>query len=232
MIDKRRLSAEDALSRLSDGMSVMIGGFGECGRPNMLISMLLDSGAKDLVLVSNNAGEGATGLAALLLSGRVRKLICSFPRGAMAKEMERLVRSNVIELEVMPQGTLAERIRAAGAGIPAFFCPTGYGTIIARNKETREINGQGCVLEYGISADLALIKAHRADRWGNLTYDKMARNFSPLMCMASKTVVVEADEVVEVGEIDPEHVVTQGILVDSLTLTRPVSVECWERALA
>ncbi|WP_036593563.1 3-oxoacid CoA-transferase subunit A [Ottowia thiooxydans] len=232
MIDKIRSDVEKALSCLKDGSSLMIGGFGECGRPNMLIAAVLDMGIRDLVLVSNNSGTGRIGLAALLLSGRVRKMICSYPRGDLASELERMVRAGSIELEVMPQGTLSERMRAAGAGIPAFYCPTGFGTTTARGKETREFNGLGCVLETGLTADVALVKAGRADRWGNLTYDRLARNFSPLMCMAARTVIAEVDEVVELGDIDPEHVVTQGILVDSVVRTQPVDARVWERALA
>lgn len=213
MINKLCPSVEAALADVRDGSTVMIGGFGTAGIPNQLIDGLIAQGAKDLTIVNNNAGNGDTGLAALLKTGRVRKIICSFPRQADSHVFDALYRSGQIELELVPQGNLAERIRAAGAGIGAFFTPTGYGTQLAEGKETREINGRQYVLEYPIHADLALIKAERADRWGNLTYRMTARNFGPIMATASRCTVVEVPEIVELGALDPEAVVTPGIFV-------------------
>lgn len=213
MINKLCPSVEAALADVRDGSTVMIGGFGTAGIPNQLIDGLIAQGAKDLTIVNNNAGNGDTGLAALLKTGRVRKIICSFPRQADSHVFDALYRSGQIELELVPQGNLAERIRAAGAGIGAFFTPTGYGTQLAEGKETREINGRQYVLEYPIHADLALIKAERADRWGNLTYRMTARNFGPIMATASRCAVVEVPEIVELGALDPEAVVTPGIFV-------------------
>ena len=213
MINKLCPSVEAALANVRDGSTVMIGGFGTAGIPNQLIDGLIAQGAKDLTIVNNNAGNGDTGLAALLKTGRVRKIICSFPRQADSHVFDALYRSGQIELELVPQGNLAERIRAAGAGIGAFFTPTGYGTQLAEGKETREINGRQYVLEYPIHADLALIKAERADRWGNLTYRMTARNFGPIMATASRCTVVEVPEIVELGTLDPEAVVTPGIFV-------------------
>jgi len=232
MIDKTRTHAEDAIAAIPEGATIMIGGFGECGRPDMLLHLLLESGRHNLTIVSNNAGEGRKGLAALLLARRIGRMICSFPRGAMAKEVEMLVREGSLTLEVMPQGTLAERMRAAAAGIPAFYCPTGVGTMLADGRETRMFNGRPCLLETALTADVALIKAHRADRWGNLTYDRMARNFSPLMCGAATRVIAEADEIVPLGGIVPEQVATQGVFVETVVRSRPVPAELWERALA
>ena len=213
MIDKIVESAAAALADVRDGATVMIGGFGTAGLPDELIAALLDRGAHDLVVVNNNAGNGDTGLAALLGAGRVRKIICSFPRQVDSWHFDKLYREGRIELELVPQGNLAERIRAAGAGIGAFFTPTGYGTILAEGKETREIDGRMQVLEYAIHADLALIKAERGDRWGNLTYRKTARNFGPVMAMAAKCTVATVHEVVELGALDPESVITQGLFV-------------------
>jgi 3-oxoadipate CoA-transferase, alpha subunit len=216
MINKLQESAAQALRDVGDGATVMIGGFGTAGLPNELIEALLAQGARELTVVNNNAGNGDTGLAALLAAGRVRKIICSFPRQADSHHFDALYRSGKIELELVPQGNLAERIRAAGAGIGAFFTPTGYGTELARGKETRIIEGRGQVLEYPIQADFALIKAERGDRWGNLSYRMTARNFGPIMAMAAKTTVASIHEVAELGEMDPETIVTPGIFVQRL----------------
>jgi 3-oxoadipate CoA-transferase alpha subunit len=213
MIDKIRASAAEALGDVPDGATVMIGGFGTAGLPNELIDALLERGARELTIVNNNAGNGDAGLAALLAAGRVRKIICSFPRQADSWHFDRLYREGRIELELVPQGNLAERIRAAGAGIGGFFSPTGYGTDLAKGKETREIGGRLYVLESPIHADYALIKAERGDRWGNLTYRMTARNFGPVMAMAAKVTVASVHEIVELGALDPEAVVTPGIFV-------------------
>lgn len=213
MINKIANSIAEALAGVKDGATVMVGGFGTAGIPNELIDGLIEQGARDLILVNNNAGNGEAGLAALLRAGRVRKVICSFPRQADSHVFDSLYRSGAVELELVPQGNLAERIRAAGAGIGAFFCPTAYGTELSRGKETREINGRHYVLEYPIHADLALIKAERGDRWGNLTYRKAARNFGPVMAMAARKTVASVHEIVELGALDPEHIVTPGIFV-------------------
>ena len=213
MIDKLVPSVAAALEGVCDGATVMIGGFGGAGQPNELIDALIAHGASDLTIVNNNAGNGETGLAALLKAGRVRKIICSFPRQADSQVFDGLYRAGRIELELVPQGNLAERIRAAGAGIGGFFTPTGYGTELAKGKETREIDGRMYVLESPIHADVALIKAERGDRWGNLTYRKTARNFGPVMAMAAKLTVASVHEVAALGELDPEHIVTPGIFV-------------------
>ena len=213
MIDKTVPSVEAALAGVRDGATVMIGGFGGAGQPNELIDGLIAQGAKDLVVVNNNAGNGETGLAALLKTGRVRKIICSFPRQVDSQVFDGLYRSGKLELELVPQGNLAERIRAAGAGVGGFYTPTGYGTELAKGKETREIDGKMYVLEWPIHADVALIKAERGDRWGNLVYRKTARNFGPIMAMAAKLTVASVHEVVELGDLDPEHIVTPGIFV-------------------
>ena len=207
-------SYDDAVAGTADGSTVMVGGFGMAGMPVELIDALIRQGAKDLTIVSNNAGNGDTGLAALLAAGRVRKVICSFPRQVDSWVFDGLYRAGEIELEVVPQGNLAERMRAAGAGIGAFYSPTGVGTPLAEGKETREIDGRTYVLELPIRADLALVKAHVADRLGNVVYRRTARNFGPVMCTAATTVVVQVDRVVEVGELDPEKVVTPAIYVD------------------
>ena len=216
MIDKIHPTIESALSGLADGSTVMIGGFGGAGQPNELIDGLIAQGARDLVIVNNNAGNGETGLAALLKTGRVRKIICSFPRQADSQVFDGLYRAGKLELELVPQGNLAERIRAAGAGIGGFFTPTGYGTELAKGKETREIDGRMYVLESPLHADLALIKAERGDRWGNLTYRMTARNFGPIMATAAKVTVASVHEVVELGALDPEHIVTPGIFVQRI----------------
>ena len=213
MIDTIVATTEDAVAGVRDGATVMIGGFGTAGLPNELVDALLAQGAKDLVIVNNNAGNGDTGLAALLAAGRVRKIICSFPRQVDSWHFDKLYRSGRIELELVPQGNLAERIRAAGAGIGGFFTPTGYGTELAKGKEARFIDGRWMVLESPIHADLALIKAERGDRWGNLTYRMTARNFGPIMAMAATLTVASVHEVVELGALDPEAVVTPGLFV-------------------
>ena len=213
MIRKQVETVEAAVAGIRDGATVMIGGFGGAGQPAELIDALIAQGAKDLVIVNNNAGNGETGLAALLKTGRVRKIICSFPRQADSQVFDALYRSGRLELELVPQGNLAERIRAAGAGIGGFFTPTGYGTELAKGKETREIDGRMYVLEAPIHADVALIKAERGDRWGNLTYRKTARNFGPIMAMAAKLTVASVHEFVELGELDPENIITPGIFV-------------------
>ncbi|WP_237568667.1 3-oxoacid CoA-transferase subunit A [Mycolicibacterium lacusdiani] len=203
-----------AVAGIADGSTVLVGGFGMAGMPTTLIEAVIDNGATDLTIVSNNAGNGDTGLAALLAAGRVRRVICSFPRQADSYVFDELYRSGRIDLEVVPQGNLAERMRAAGAGIGAFFCPTGYGTELAEGRETRTIDGRDYVLEYPIRGDVALIGAHRSDRMGNLVYRKTARNFGPVMATAADLTIVEVSAVVETGSIDPEVVVTPSIYVD------------------
>jgi 3-oxoadipate CoA-transferase, alpha subunit len=216
MIDKVALSVAQALGTVPDGATVLVGGFGTAGIPNELIEGLIVQGARDLTIVNNNAGNGETGLAALLKAGRVRKIICSFPRQNDSQVFDGLYRSGKIELELVPQGNLAERLRAAGAGIGAFFCPTAFGTELAAGKETREINGRQYVLEYPIHADLALIRAESGDRWGNLTYRKAARNFGPVMAMAARRTVATVHSIVALGALDPESVVTPGIFVSKI----------------
>jgi len=213
MIDKRRASAAEAVADIRDGATVLVGGFGLAGQPAELIDALIERGAGDLTIVSNNAGNGDTGLALLLKKRRVRKVLCSFPRQHDSHVFDALYRAGEIELELVPQGNLAERMRAAGAGIGAFFTPTGYGTVLAQGKETRVIDGRGYVLEYPIRADVALIKAHKGDRWGNLVYRKTARNFGPVMAMAAATTIAQVEEVVELGALDPEVIVTPGVFV-------------------
>lgn len=205
---------DEAVAGVQDGATVLVGGFGMAGMPVALIDALIRQGATGLTVVSNNAGNGDTGLAALLAAGRVRKVICSFPRQTDSWVFDGLYRAGRIELEVVPQGTLAERLRAAGAGIGAFYCPTGAGTLLAEGKEVREIDGRLHVLEYPVRGDVALIGAYRADRMGNLVYRKTARNFGPVMATAATTVVAQVREVVETGAIDPETVVTPSIFVD------------------
>ncbi|MDR1967493.1 MAG: 3-oxoacid CoA-transferase subunit A [Burkholderiaceae bacterium] len=221
MIDKVARSASEALAGVQDGATVLIGGFGTAGIPSELIDALIAQGARDLTVVNNNAGNGDAGLAALLKAGRVRKIICSFPRQADSYVFDALYRAGKIELELTPQGNLAERLRAAGAGIGAFFTPTGYGTELARHadgsaKETRRIDGRDYVLEYPIHGDVALIKAERGDRWGNLTYRQAARNFGPVMAAAARFTVASVHEVVELGQLDPEAIVTPGIFVSRI----------------
>jgi 3-oxoadipate CoA-transferase alpha subunit len=206
----------EAVAGIEDSSTVLVGGFGMAGMPVILIDALIRQGATDLTVVSNNAGNGDTGLAALLAAGRVRKVICSFPRQSDSWVFDDLYRAGRIELEVVPQGNLAERMRAAGAGIGAFFCPTGVGTPLAEGKETREFDGRTYVLELPISGDVALIAAHTGDRMGNLTYRKTARNFGPVMATAARRTIVEVGRVVEIGAIDPEVVVTPGIYTHTL----------------
>ena len=225
MINKIAPSIEAALAGVKDGSTVMIGGFGTAGIPNELIDGLIAQGAKDLVIVNNNAGNADTGLAALLKAGRVRKIICSFPRQADSYVFDELYRSGKLELELVPQGNLAERIRAAGAGVGAFFSPTGYGTELAKGKETREINGKHYVLELPIYGDVALIRAEKGDRWGNLVYRKAARNFGPVMATAARLTVATVHEVVELGALDPEAVVTPGIFVSKIVRIDRVATE-------
>ena len=219
MVDKITQSLAAAVADIKDGSTVMIGGFGNAGMPRELIDALIDQGAGDLTIVNNNAGNGDTGLAALLAAGRVRKIICSFPRQADSHVFDALYRAGKIELELTPQGNLAERIRAAGAGIGGFFSPTGYGTLLAEGKETRLIDGRHYVLESPIHADFALIKALKGDRWGNLVYRKAARNFGPIMAMAAKCTIAQVGEVVALGELDPEVIITPGIFVQRVVQT-------------
>ena len=207
-------NAAEAVAGIEDGSTVLVGGFGMAGMPVELVDALIEQGAKDLTVVSNNAGNGDTGLAALLAKGRVRKMICSFPRQADSWVFDGLYRAGKIELDLVPQGNLAERMRAAGAGIGAFFGPTGVGTPLAEGKEVREIDGRTYVLEYPIKGDVALIGAHVSDRMGNLVYRKTARNFGPVMATAAKLVIAQVSEVVETGKLDPEAIVTPSIYVD------------------
>ncbi len=216
MIQKEVATLRDAVADISDGATVMIGGFGTAGLPNELVGALLEQGATDLTVVNNNAGNGDSGLAALIAARRVRRIVCSFPRQADSHHFDRLYRAGEIELELVPQGNLAERIRAAGAGIGGFFTSTGYGTELARGKETREIDGRMFVLEAPLHADYAFIKAERGDRWGNLVYRMTARNFGPVMAMAAKTTIATVHEIVPLGSLDPEAVVTPGIFVQRI----------------
>jgi 3-oxoadipate CoA-transferase alpha subunit len=230
MINKIAASIAEALSNVKDGSTVMIGGFGTAGIPNELIDGLIAQGAKDLTVVNNNAGNADTGLAALLKTGRVRKIICSFPRQADSYVFDELYRSGKLELELVPQGNLAERIRAAGAGIGAFFTPTGYGTELAKKadgspKETREIGGKQYVLEYPIYGDVALVRAERGDRWGNLMYRMAARNFGPVMAMAAKQTIATVHEIHELGTLDPENIVTPGIFVSKIVKVDRVATQ-------
>jgi len=214
MIDKRVETAAEAVSVIGDGAVVMISGFGEAGSPVELIHALIDQGTTRLTVINNNTGNGEVGLAALIGTGQVRKMICSYPRSSHSRLFPELFRAGKIELELVPQGTLAERIRAGGAGIPAFYTPAAVGTPLADGKEERRLDGRPYLLERWLKADFALVKCDTADRLGNLTYNKTARNFGPLMCMAAATTIVQARRIVEPGEIDPEHVVTPGIFVD------------------
>ncbi|MDH0493502.1 3-oxoacid CoA-transferase subunit A [Comamonas aquatica] len=225
MINKITDTIAEALSGIQDGATVLIGGFGTSGNPVELIDGLIAHGARNLTIVNNNAGNGDTGLAALLKSGQVRKIICSFPRQVDSWVFDELYRSGKIELELVPQGNLAERMRAAGAGIGAFFCPTAYGTELAEGKETRTINGKNYVLEYPIYGDVALIKAEKGDRWGNLTYRMSARNFGPVMATAAKFTVATVHEVVELGQLDPEAIVTPGIYVSKVVPIERVATQ-------
>jgi len=213
MIDKQVDSVAKAVADIPDGATVLVGGFGEAGSPIELLHALIDQGAKNLTVVNNNTGSGHVGLAALIENGQVRKMICSFPRTANSTVFPDLYRAGKIELELVPQGTLAERIRAGGAGIPAFYTATSVGTPLAEGKEQRHFDGRDYVMEYGLRADFALIKAKQSDRYGNLVYNKTARNFAPIMAMAATTTIVQVQSQVEVGMLDPEHIVTPGIFV-------------------
>lgn len=224
MIDKIVLTTEDAVRGIADGSTVLIGGFGEAGNPTELVHALIDQGARDLVVVNNNAGNGEIGLARLLREGRVRRLICSFPRSSHGHVFDDLYRAGKIELELVPQGTLAERIRAGGAGIPAFYTPTAAGTDLAAGKETRIFAGREHVMELAIRGDVALVKAEAADRWGNLVYRKAARNFGAVMAAAADTTIAQVRRVVPLGELDPEAVITPSIFVARvLEVPQPVS---------
>ena len=214
MINKQVSSAAFAVADIPDGATVMVGGFGSSGSPIELIHALIDQGATGLTVINNNTGNGEVGLAALIGNGQVSKMICSFPRSSQSKVFPQLYKEGRIELELVPQGTLAERIRAAGAGIPAFYTPTTVGTVLAEGKETRDFDGREYVMEPWLKADYALVKCETADPLGNLTYNKTARNFSPMMCMAAMTTIVQTKNLVAAGEIDPEHVITPGIFVN------------------
>ena len=214
MIDKTVRDMAAAMEGVKDGSTVLIGGFGAAGQPDDLIDGLIEQGAKELTVVANNAGSGRTGLARLMELGRVRKIICSFPRSAGSVVFEELYKAGRLELEIVPQGTLAERMRAAGAGVPAFFTPTSAGTKLAQGKEVREFDGRPHVLELALPGDVALVEAWEADRWGNLTYRRSGRNFNPVMAMAGRLTIVQAQHIVELGAIEGERVVTPGIFVD------------------
>jgi len=216
MINKIVASVHEAVAGIFDGATVLISGFGEAGSPIELIHALIDQGARDLTIVSNNTGSGQVGLAALIANRQVKKMICSFPRTSNSVVFPELYRKGEIELELVPQGTLAERIRAGGAGIPAFFTPTSVNTPLAKGKELRDFNGQTYVMEHAIRADFSLVKCRTADRYGNLLYHRTARNFGPVMCTAADTTIVQAREIVELGNIDPECVVTPGIFVQKV----------------
>ena len=223
MIDKTFLSVAEAVAEIPDGATVMVGGFGASGSPIELLHALIDQGATGLTVINNNTGNGDVGLAALIGNGQVSKMICSFPRSSQSRVFPKMYQAGKVELELVPQGTLAERIRSGGAGIPAFYTPTTVGTILAEDKESRDFDGRTFVMEHWLKADFALIKCAVADPLGNLTYNKTARNFSPLMCMAASTTIVQAKRLVARGEIDPEHVVTPGIFVDRVVeVTQPV----------
>lgn len=216
MIDKTVATALEAIADLRDGAAIMISGFGDAGAPAELIDAVVAQGASDLTVISNNAGSGETGIAALVKAGRVRKVICSFPRMTASHHFEQRYRAGELELELVPQGNLAARIQAAGSGLGAIYTPTGFGTLLAEGKETRNIGGRDYVLEYPIHADFALIKADLGDRWGNLIYRKAARNFGPIMAMAAKCTVAQVRQIVPLGDIDPETIVTPGIFVKRL----------------
>lgn len=223
MIDKRIKTAAASVADIPNSATIMVGGFGEAGSPTELIHALIDQGAKDLTVINNNTGNGEVGLAALIGAGQVRKMICSYPRSSHSKVFPELYRAGKIELEIVPQGTLAERIRAGGAGIPAFYTATTVGTPLAKGKEARRIKGRDYVLEYGLTADYALIKCEKADAKGNLIYNKTARNFNPIMCTAATITIVQTREIVEVGALDPEHIVTPNIYVDRVVeVAQPV----------
>jgi 3-oxoadipate CoA-transferase, alpha subunit len=219
VIDKQVGSLADAVAGVKDGATLLCGGFGTAGVPDALFAAVLEQNARDLTIVSNNAGSGDTGLAALIANGRVRKVVCSYPRTGGSHVFEKWYAAGKLELELLPQGTLSERMRCAGAGLGGFWSPVGVGTRLAEGKETREIGGKQYVLEYPLKGDVALIRADRSDRWGNLTYRKSARNFNPVMAMAAELTVAEVREMVPLGALDPEHVVTAGIFVDRVVVT-------------
>ena len=223
MINKIRETMQEAINDLHDGSSIMIGGFGDAGSPHELIEAVIQHGATDLTIISNNAGAGENGIAALIKANRVRKVICSFPRQAASHHFDTRYRAKELELELVPQGNLAARIQAAGSGLGAIFTPTGFGTLLAEGKETREIGGRNYVLEYPIHADFALVKAHTGDRWGNLVYRKAARNFGPIMAMAAKTTIVQVTKIVDSGVLDPECIVTPGIFVNRVVQVQPLT---------
>ena len=225
MIDKIVQTTTDAIGSVADGATVLLGGFGTAGMPDELLAALIEIGPRELTIVSNNAGNGESGIAALLRAGLVRKVVCSFPRSADSYVFDALYRAGQVELELTPQGNLAERLRAAGAGIGAFFCPTGFGTELAGERETRIIDGKPYVLEYPIHGDLALIKAERGDRWGNLCYRKAARNFGPVMATAARKTVATVHEIAELGTLDPESIVTPGIFVSRIVKIERVATE-------
>ncbi|CAG9268758.1 acetyl-CoA:acetoacetyl-CoA transferase subunit alpha [Paraburkholderia unamae] len=216
MINKIVPTLRDAVAPITDGASVMVAGFGDSGLPFELLDALVEHGTKDLTIISNNAGTGTNGLAALLLAGRVRKVICSYPKSSGADVFAELYKAKRVELELVPQGTLIERMRAAGAGLGPFFTPTGYGTPIAQGKEQREYDGKGYVLEVPLHADFALVKACHADRWGNLTWRLASRGFGPVMCMAAKHAIAQVDDIVPLGAIAPESVMTPGIFIEAI----------------
>ena len=233
MLSKVVASVSEAVQDIKDGATVMIGGFGTAGMPSELVDALIEQGARDLTIVSNNAGNADLGLALLIKARQVRKIICSFPRQVDSWHFDKAYRAGEIELEVVPQGNLAERIRAAGAGIGAFYTPTGYGTLLAEGKETRVIDGRNYVLEYPIRADFALIKAYRGDRWGNLVYRKTARNFGPIMASAAQCTIAQVREIVNLGDLDPENVVTPGIFVSRVVeVPEPVKLSAQPGAAA
>ena len=225
MIDKTMASLDLALGAIGDGAAVMIGGFGTAGMPDELIDALIARNVGDLTIINNNAGNGETGVAALIKAGRVRKIIFSFPRQSDSHHFDAAYRAGTIELELVPQGNLAARIQAAGAGLGAIFTPTGYGTMLAEGKETRTIGGKNYVLEHPIYADFALIKAHKGDRWGNLVYRKTARNFGPIMAMAAKTTIAQVSEIVPLCTLDPEVIVTPGIFVQHVVEVAPTRLD-------
>lgn len=216
MINKSVATLDEAVAGIFDGATIMVGGFGTAGQPTHLIDALIAQGATGLTIINNNAGNGEVGLAALLKAGRVRKMVCSFPRQVDSQIFDDLYRRGKVELELVPQGNLAARIQAAGSGLGAVFTPTGYGTPLAEGKETREIDGRHYVLEYPLKADFTLIKAYEGDRWGNLVYRKAARNFGPIMATAANVTIAEVSRIVQLGELDPEHIVTPGIFVQRL----------------
>jgi 3-oxoadipate CoA-transferase alpha subunit len=224
MINKKVKTMEEALNGLIDGMTIMISGFGDAGVPFNLINGVFEMGIKDLIIISNNAGRYDDGISKLLKENRVRKIICSYPRSLKASIIEKKYKEKAVELELVPQGTLAERIRCGGSGIGGFYTRTGLGTLLAQNKEIKVIDGIEYVFEDPLKADFALVRALKADRWGNLIYSKSARNFGPLMCMASNTTVVEVQDCVEIGELEPENIITPGIFVDRVIEIEPILI--------